>query len=91
MEFLQDCIHMLSPEREDRVLICDWFDCQRSIVHALKFALHADAKHAEEASAAVMNYSNGVELLYTLCVSPQNYNEVRQLGDSATLQVCNVR
>jgi len=59
LNFLMDCIHMLNPENEDRVVISDWFACQLSVAKALKCVLNSEVRSgkktlAEEAASEVL-------------------------------------
>jgi len=93
LHLLEDCLHMLSPEREDRVKISEWFECQRHIALAFRLAFHSEVCYAgrnlaEEAGSEILRFPDGIKLLYQLSMLVQNYpiDESRHFGEKLTLQ-----
>ena len=93
LHHLQDCLHMLSPEREDRVAISKWFECQRYITLALKLAFlseicYAGRNLAEEAGSEILRFPSGIKLLCQLGTLTRNYpiDEARCFGGHLTMQ-----
>lgn len=84
---------MLSPEREDRVAISKWFECQRYITLALKLAFlsevcYAGRNLAEEAGCEILRFPSGIKLLCQLGTLTRNYpiDEARRFGEHLTMQ-----
>jgi len=73
LNLLMDCIHMLNPENEDRVVISDWFACQLSVAKALKCVLNSEVRSgqktlAEEAASEVLREYLYVYACIYICI-----------------------